>query len=742
MRSGLIFIVRIDTMNTINYLEYTQYILPIMHKAYNLGLALIIVIFFSFLFSSTSQAVFNKNPLNPLINIGLPGSWDANLVSAPSTLFNSDGFKSWYYGSSANLAGNIGLATSMDGLLWNKNVLNPVLTKDPTDPSELEIAESSVLKVGNEYKMWYLSTEAHNGPGDETYRIKYATSSDGVNWTRHGFALRRRAGVTWESEGVMNPTVLYVNGQYKMWYGTRDSAGIGKIGYAFSSDGVSWNRIENPVLQASLSWEGTSVGAASAYFDGKNYHLYYHAGPVVPLYIGHAVSTDGINWSKESNPILERGGFGAWDQNLIAAPDVLRVYNKLRLYYGGRDTANLWRIGLAEELLPVPYYSQKDPLWKDDQYDHTNKDMESLGCAVTSAAMVLRYFDVKKTPGNPTTGLAAKELTPGTLNEWMKSKNDAYFRNGSTNWALISKLTSLSHDLDPTSPKLEYFSTHSAQLAAVLSQESPAILSLPHPDSPSNTHFVVATDPEESSYKIHDPFYDTRTTLLPHYSTINRVGFYKLTNTDFSYFIFAVNPEVMLSLKDSHGQEVGDQFIENPIFDAAAATSSGQPLKMLYFKAPPLGNYTLEVSAPSNTAYQLDAYLYNVDGEGGMQTFNGTAIPQKSVNYNIQFGQGTNPTITEIPPEPEVVTFDKLKSDIEYVYTQGWINKGTRKLLLTLTELAHKADKKGKIKVAVAELKAIEVVLKGLRWKHITREGYSLLHDDVVELLKKYSHSV
>ena len=48
-------------------------------------------------FPSSVNATFVKSPLNPLLNVGLPGSWDSTLVSSPATIIDIDGFKTWYY---------------------------------------------------------------------------------------------------------------------------------------------------------------------------------------------------------------------------------------------------------------------------------------------------------------------------------------------------------------------------------------------------------------------------------------------------------------------------------------------------------------------------------------------------------------------------------------------------------------------------------------------------------------------
>jgi len=53
----------------------------------------------------------------------------------------------------------------------------------------------------------------------------------------------------WEAFNVFNPSVIHKDGLFHMWYRAQDVDRISRIGYAVSTDGVSWNRLRRPVLE-------------------------------------------------------------------------------------------------------------------------------------------------------------------------------------------------------------------------------------------------------------------------------------------------------------------------------------------------------------------------------------------------------------------------------------------------------------------------------------------------------------
>ena len=58
-----------------------------------------------------------------------------------------------------------------------------------------------------------------------------------------------------------------------------------------------------------------------------------------------------------------------------------------------------------EGLLNVPFFSQRDPAWSDKKLDHSPYSIGEYGCALTSAAMVSKYFGYDTDPDRLNTSL-------------------------------------------------------------------------------------------------------------------------------------------------------------------------------------------------------------------------------------------------------------------------------------------------------------------------------------------------
>jgi predicted GH43/DUF377 family glycosyl hydrolase len=146
---------------------------------------------------------------------------------------------------------------------------------------------------------------------------------------------------SWDSAYTITPRVLYDGNTYRMWFSGGNTT-YTAIGYAGSSDGLSWNVNPNPVLTSGPigAWDSGSVAIGSVLMNGTQIIMYYRGtNPTTYVNgaIGMARSNDGITWTKYSgNPVLTPTLFGP-DQGYIASPFVIKLQLTYNMWYAGRN---------------------------------------------------------------------------------------------------------------------------------------------------------------------------------------------------------------------------------------------------------------------------------------------------------------------------------------------------------------------------------------------------------------------
>ena len=166
------------------------------------------------------------------------------------------------------------------------------------DYDDKSIESPIIVKMGpGSYVMWYRGQTF----SDQIGRVMRATSTDGLTWTKTGVVMLPTE--TCEGDKVDPMSVIYENGIYKMWYGGEGNGGCAC--YATSPDGINWTKYSgNPVLRKTNgSWDNEGAGGQHTIIRvGDKYYMYYKGyGSAAPgwTFYGLAESTDGIHWDKK-----------------------------------------------------------------------------------------------------------------------------------------------------------------------------------------------------------------------------------------------------------------------------------------------------------------------------------------------------------------------------------------------------------------------------------------------------------
>ncbi len=227
---------------------------------------------------------------------------------------------------------------------WIDNINNPILVKLNNQFDYTGVSHPYVLKDEDAYKMWFHGLSDHGKAV-----IYLATSSDGINWERfvnEPVLLSGEPG-SWDCLSVSAPVVIKENNLYKMFYtGHNDSFGQWSIGLAISYDGVNWEKITGPVLSGSILTNDFKITASDIEKINGIYYLYLTCKNNLDDYhIRFATSTDGINWQMNYEPLLVKTEI--WEGNAIYFPSVVKIDSQFKMVYMNSPSNDIHAFGIA-----------------------------------------------------------------------------------------------------------------------------------------------------------------------------------------------------------------------------------------------------------------------------------------------------------------------------------------------------------------------------------------------------------
>ncbi|PWB69546.1 MAG: hypothetical protein C3F15_14900 [Holophagae bacterium] len=243
-----------------------------------------------------AQTVWVDDPSNPVIPAPGPGDWDAERYLG--AVIEVDGTYHMYFSGRTGGPGvqnyEIGHATSSDGVTWEMDPANPVMTLgDPGEWDDGTLWVGSVIQDESGFRMWY------GGNDGQFCRTGYATSPDGSLWTEYPGNPVMDVGPagSFDAQWALLDTVIVQDGHYQAWYWAADPSSRWSIGYAESDDGLSWTKHPVPVINS--GW------APEVLFDGQLFSMWYSVGGPSAADISYAVSPDGVEWTPYlENPVI------------------------------------------------------------------------------------------------------------------------------------------------------------------------------------------------------------------------------------------------------------------------------------------------------------------------------------------------------------------------------------------------------------------------------------------------------
>jgi predicted GH43/DUF377 family glycosyl hydrolase len=292
-------------------------------------------------------------PESPVFMPGTNGTYDDVSLIAPNVLFHEGQYHMWYAGYDGNRM-RICHATSSTGVEWTRDPANPVLTSDPTTWHDNGLNTPKVVIVDDVFHMWFLTND----------RTGHATSPDGIEWTFSPDPVLEGTLGEWDSDIAAIADVIYKDSIFHAWY-TGANNNTNRIGYATSTDGIEWVKDvdNNPVFGPSdEGWDSGMFYASSVIYNGGYYYMWYSAKENTNgSRIGRASSLNGINWTRTTaaEPEIGYGEAGSWNDEASFYPAALLHQGKYEIWFNGAPSSTSgWRIG----------YATMEPVATDPQY--------------------------------------------------------------------------------------------------------------------------------------------------------------------------------------------------------------------------------------------------------------------------------------------------------------------------------------------------------------------------------------
>lgn len=229
--------------------------------------------------TSSNGINWSRYANNPVFSpTGVTGNFDKTWANRQFIVKDSGVYYMYYNGfeNDYNGTGKIGLATSTDGINWNRYSGNPILSPG-SGWENTSLYNSAVVKVGS---IWYMLFEGKgSGAGDSTQIIGLATSTDGINWNRYANNPIIRKGFPTGSNYAAAPNLIYNNGKFYIWIMGSDIRSKYFLVRGESTDAINWTFASTPDIFPQYSWEYTSVGDASNPIEvGGSTYMIYGAG--------------------------------------------------------------------------------------------------------------------------------------------------------------------------------------------------------------------------------------------------------------------------------------------------------------------------------------------------------------------------------------------------------------------------------------------------------------------------------
>jgi hypothetical protein len=233
----------------------------------------------------------------PILSLGGVGEFDEFGTYPVSVIRAAEEVRAYYAGwtrcESVPFNVAIGVAISGDaGKTFVKCGRGPILAYSPDEPFVL--SGPKIRRFNDTWYLWYIAGrkwKVVDGRAEPVYKIRMATSADGMRWSRVNRDLIETR--IEEDEAQASPDVYYAGGKYHMFFAYRYSSGFRskehgyRIGYASSVNLTDWTRDDG---NAGIDVSGEGWDSEMISYP----HVFEVDGKIYMAYLGNQVGREGF----------------------------------------------------------------------------------------------------------------------------------------------------------------------------------------------------------------------------------------------------------------------------------------------------------------------------------------------------------------------------------------------------------------------------------------------------------------
>jgi hypothetical protein len=204
---------------------------------------------------------------------------------------------------------------------------NPLFTGTNSDTWDKFIRERGFILVEDSlYKLWYTGYSESNAESNGTKYLGYATSRDGINWTRFP------KNPVFKEKWTEDMFVTRQDGKYYMF-----AEGVDDVAHLLTSEnGTDWEEQGDLTIR---TVKGDSIygpyGTPSVFIEDGKWYLFYERNDEG---IWVATSEDKLHWTNiQDEPVLAKGP-DKYDEGAVAANQVIKYKGNYYIYYHGSSS--------------------------------------------------------------------------------------------------------------------------------------------------------------------------------------------------------------------------------------------------------------------------------------------------------------------------------------------------------------------------------------------------------------------